>query len=183
MPKLTKECENRSPEARKNMDSSINYVELVNRAMYYVVKEALLQTTKSGLQGRQHFLITFSTTADKVQIPKTLQEKYPEKLTIVLQHQFYDLEVYEDSFKVTLSFGGILETLFVPFSSISRFVDPSVPFHLCFQTYEEGQTKLFGIGLPAKAQQQPQKNTPSTASNSSKVISLDAFRKSREEDR
>jgi uncharacterized protein len=157
------------------MHSKLDYGELVNKAMYYVVREALMLTSKEALEGEHHFLITFSTGAEQVKIPERLKEKYSDKLTIVLQHQFYDLTVYEDAFSVTLSFDGKLESLFVPFTAISRFADPSVPFHLCFQSYEGGQTKLFGIGLPAKT---------SDASNTrSKIVSLDEFRKNREGDK
>lgn len=155
------------------MHSKLDYAELVNKAMYYVVREALLLASKEGLDGENHFLITFSTEAAQVKMPDRLKEKYPNKLTIVLQHQFYDLIVYDDSFSVTLSFDGKLEPLFVPFVAISRFADPSVPFHLCFQSYEGGQTKLFGIGLPAK--QSDQESTDGR----SKIVSLDEFRKNR----
>jgi hypothetical protein len=115
----------------------IRYDLLTREALRSVVRRVLADVARSGLPGEHHFYITFDTRAPGVRIPARLREEYPEAMTIVLQHQFYDLGVGEANFEVGLSFGGAVERLIVPFDAITGFVDPSVQFGLQFETLGE----------------------------------------------
>ena len=101
--------------------------------------------------GEHHFYVTFRTEAPGVRLSQTLREKYPEEMTIVLQHQFWDLNVTEHAFEVGLSFSGVPERLLVPFDALSGFVDPSVQFGLKFDLSEAGETPEEANAAPAKA--------------------------------
>jgi len=115
----------------------IRYDLLTREALRSVVRRVLSDVSKSGLPGEHHFYVTFDTRAAGVRIAPRLREEYPEAMTIVLQHQFYDLDVNENGFSVGLSFGGAVERLVVPFEAITGFVDPSVQFGLQFETLAE----------------------------------------------
>src|ERR1700749_798187 len=106
---------------------------MVERALRGVVREALARAAASGLPGTHHFYITFQTKHPGTKIPESLSSQYPEDMTIVLEHQFWDLEVEEDHFAVTLSFQNRPERLTVPFEAITAFTAPSVKFGLQFQ--------------------------------------------------
>lgn len=115
----------------------IRYDLLTREALRSVVRRVLSDVAKTGLPGEHHFYVTFDTRAAGVRIAPRLREEYPEAMTIVLQHQFYDLDVSEAGFSVGLSFGGAVERLVVPFEAITGFVDPSVQFGLQFETLAE----------------------------------------------
>jgi hypothetical protein len=115
----------------------IRYDILVQDALRGMVREVLAETIKKGLPGEHHFFITFDTTADGVRLSDRLRAQYPEEMTVVLQHQFWDLKVTDETFEVGLSFGGIGERLVIPFSAIRAFADPSVQFTLQFETLDE----------------------------------------------
>ena len=112
--------------------ASFNYDELVQKALVSVVKEVLSKVSVDGLSGNHHFYIQFRTDHPKTKVPKVLKERHPEEVMIVLQHQFWDLKVSRSGFSVELSFSGIREPLFIPFSALTAFVDPSVKFALQF---------------------------------------------------
>lgn len=115
-------------------ESLIPYDEIVQDALRAVVGRVLGQIEQSGgLPGEHHFYITFKTRAPGVSIPKHLLERFPDEMTIVIQHRFWDLKVEEDSFTVGLSFGGVPATLHVPFAAVIQFHDPAVEFALTFQ--------------------------------------------------
>jgi hypothetical protein len=101
------------------------------------VQTVLKDAAKNGLPGEHHFYITFDTHADGVRLPSRLLAQFPEAMTIVLQHQFWDLVIGDTSFEVGMSFGGIPERLTVTFASIKEFVDPSVPFGVKFEQIAE----------------------------------------------
>jgi hypothetical protein len=111
----------------------IRYDILAQDALRGMVRTVLEDIAKSGLPGEHHFYITFDTTADGVRLSQRMRAQYPEEMTVVLQHQFWDLAITEDGFEVGMSFGGVPERLYVPFPSIKAFVDPSVQFALQFQ--------------------------------------------------
>jgi hypothetical protein len=111
----------------------IRYDLLAQEALRGMVHRVLVDAAKNGLPGEHHFYISFDTRAPGVRISPRLREKYPEEMTIVLQHQFWDLIVNEDSFEVGLSFGGVPEKLFVPLQAVKGFFDPSVQFALQFE--------------------------------------------------
>jgi len=115
----------------------IRYDLLTRDALRSVVRRVLSDVAKSGLPGEHHFYITFDTRGPGVRLSSRLREEYPDAMTIVLQHQFYDLEVNEATFAVGLSFGGAVERLVVPFEALTGFVDPSVQFGLQFETLNE----------------------------------------------
>jgi hypothetical protein len=115
-------------------ESLIPYDEIVQDALRAVVGRVLGEVEESGvLPGEHHFYITFKTQLPGVSIPKHLLERFPDEMTIVIQHRFWDLKVEEDNFTVGLSFGGVPATLHVPFNAVTQFHDPAVEFALTFQ--------------------------------------------------
>ena len=120
------------------MPDHIRYDLLTQQALRGVVRNVLGEAAKKGLPGEHHFYVSFDTQAEGVRLSDRLKAQYPEQMTIILQHQFWDLEVDEDSFSVGLSFGGVPEKLHVPFEAIKGFFDPSVQFGLQFE--EVGET-------------------------------------------
>ena len=111
----------------------IRYDILAQDALRGVIRKVLSEVARTGLPGEHHFFITFATQAPGVRISSRLLAQYPEDITIVLQHQYWDLIVSEQSFEVGLSFNGIPERLLVPYSAIKGFLDPSVQFELRFE--------------------------------------------------
>ena len=120
-------------------DDHIRYDILVQEALRGVVRKVVGEVQRTGLPGDHHFYIAFDTNAPGVRISSRLREQYPEEMTVVLQHQFWDLSVTEHTFEVGLSFGGVPERLLVPFSAIKGFFDPSVQFGLQFEADTEGK--------------------------------------------
>ena len=115
-------------------ESLIPYDEIVQEALREVVGRVLLEVEKTGgLPGGHHFYITFKTRLPGVDIPKHLAERFPDEMTIVIQHRYWDLKVESDLFSVGLSFGGVPSMLTVPFAAVTDFVDPAVDFSLKFQ--------------------------------------------------
>lgn len=110
----------------------IDYEALAQGAMRAVVRTVLQRVAKSGLPGEHHFYIAFNTKAPGVSLSQRLRERYPEEMTVVLQHRFWDLIVTDDRFEVNLTFDSIPERLVVPYTSIKVFFDPSVPYGLQF---------------------------------------------------
>lgn len=140
---------------------SIDYEALSQDAMRGVVRMVLSHTAKSGLPGDHHFYISFDTQAPGAVISRRLQDKYPEEMTIVLQHRFWDLAVSEDRFEVKLTFDGIPERLVVPFVAIKVFFDPSVRYGLQFEPPHLGPEAVtpspprFGAGVSPAAADAP----------------------------
>jgi hypothetical protein len=122
-------------------EREIDYEALAQSAMRGIVRTVLTRVAKSGLPGEHHFYIAFKTDAPGVVLSKRLKEKYPEEMTVVLQHRFWDLVVSEERFEVKLTFDSIPERLSVPFDAIKVFFDPSVPYGLQFEESD-------GAGLP-----------------------------------
>ncbi|KQT77900.1 SspB family protein [Methylobacterium sp. Leaf466] len=113
-------------------DDLIRYDLLVQDALRGVVRKVLTDAAREGLSGEHHFYVSFRTEAPGVRMSQRLREKYPQDMTIVLQHQFWDLGVTEHTFEVGLSFSGVPERLLVPFEALTGFFDPSVQFGLKF---------------------------------------------------
>lgn len=116
----------------KGMQDRIEYENLVQNALLNVIRDILANVAANGLPGEHHFYITFSTQKAGVQISERLKERFPETMTIVLQHRFWDMQLFADSFTVTLSFGGIAEKLLIPFSAMQVFYDPAAAFEVAF---------------------------------------------------
>ena len=151
-------------------DSLLPYDEWMEESLRHVVVRAVQHAATVGLPGKHHFYVTFRTDYPGVVLPTRLREKYPEEMTIVLQHQFRDLAVDEARriLGVTLSFGGVSATLSVPLDAISAFVDPSIQYGLRF-------TVRMPEPAPAPAPDpEPEGPKPDAAPQ---VVSLDAFRK------
>lgn len=152
----------------------MRYDLMVQKALQSVVREALSLAAKSGLPGEHHFYITFRTDHPGVEISPMLRSRYPQEMTIVLQHQFWDLEVSEEGFEIGLSFNRVSEHLRVPYAAIRSFFDPSVKFGLEFQvepgTGEAGEE-------PAPLPARPEANETPEQAKPADVVSLDSFRK------
>jgi hypothetical protein len=121
------------------MPDHIRYDLLTQQALRGVVRDVLSDAAKKGLPGDHHFYISFDTKAEGVRISDRLRVQYPEEMTIILQHQFWDLGVGDGGFEVGLSFGGIPEKLSIPFEAITGFFDPSVQFGLQFEEVNEDE--------------------------------------------
>ena len=153
-------------------ESLIPYDEIVQDALRAVVGRVLGEVELSGgLPGEHHFYITFKTRAPGVSIPKHLLERFPDEMTIVIQHRFWDLKVEDDDFTVGLSFGGVPATLHVPFAAVTQFHDPAVEFLLTFQANA-------GDEAP-DAQEVAENDVPAAepADDGSNVVSVDFTRK------
>jgi uncharacterized protein len=139
----------------------IRYDLLVHEALRGMVRNVLMDAAKRGLIGDHHFFITFDTNAPGVQISDALRNRFPQEMTIVLQHQFWDLEVTDDTLQVGLSFNGVAERLKVPFAAIKSFADPSVQFALQFETVTEAIDTATEAtnGTPEKSQQRSTRGT------------------------
>jgi hypothetical protein len=129
----------------------IRYDILAQEALRGVVRTVLLDAAKSGLPGEHHFYISFDTRADGVRLSPRMLAQYPEEMTVVLQHQFWDLVVTDDGFEVGLSFGGIPERLVIPFASIKGFFDPSVQFGLQFEDITTSEAQGAQTNQPDQA--------------------------------
>lgn len=119
----------------QNDEDYIDFPGLIDQAMRDVVRRALHIAATNGLPGEHHFFISFRTDFPGVKISDALKERHPTEMTIVMQHQFWDLKVDEDKFAITLSFNNIPEKLVIPFQAMSAFADPSVKFGLQFHTF------------------------------------------------
>ncbi|WP_308220073.1 SspB family protein [Nisaea acidiphila] len=160
------------------MEEPFQYDMMVDEALRGVVRRALRQVAQHGLPGNHHFYITFKTRGDGVSIPPYLLEKYVDEMTIVLQFQFWDLEIEEEFFSVSLSFNDVRERLVIPFAAITGFADPSVKFGLQFQTLDESEVE--DLDLPEMADDEAAEEMPEDESDSQamgQVVSLDNFRK------
>jgi len=158
----------------------LRYDRMIDEALRGVVRTALIDVGKRGLPGNHHFYITFRTDHPDVQIADWLHQQYPEAMTIVLQYQFWALEIEESSFAVTLSFNNQQERLFVPFAAVTAFHDPAVNFGLEFQTRREGEeeSKPPKASVPAKLPEKAENSEKNPEhGKDEKVITLDAFRK------
>jgi hypothetical protein len=163
----------------------IRYDVLARDAMRGMLRRVMSDAAKQGLPGDHHFYITFLTKADGVKLSPRLMQQYPQEMTIILQHQFWDLLVTEDRFEVGLSFGGVPERLVVPFGAIKNFLDPSVQFGISFETDEAVAQPASPDGTaltPATAQADAPKTDASTGGEAkpaegAEVVRLDRFRK------
>jgi hypothetical protein len=172
----------------------IRYDVLAQEALRGVVRTVLTDAAKQGLPGEHHFKITFNTTAPGVRLSDRMRAQYPESMTIVLQHQFWDLIVGDDGFEVGLSFGGAPERLAVPLAAVTAFYDPAVQFGFQFEPMETeaaGDRSAAGAGgeqsppptriVPAEpdkpdALPAPAAAKPADGGTGGEVVRLDRFR-------
>jgi len=162
----------------------IRYDVLARDALRGVLRQVLADAAAHGLPGEHHFYITFLSNAEGVKLSPRLLSQYPQEMTIILQHQFWDLVVTDDRFEVGLSFNGIPERLVVPFSAIKSFFDPSVQFGLQFETSDASAAAPAETeALPAPAEAAPpaeagdKEGEPARQGEGAEVVRLDRFRK------
>lgn len=166
------------------MNGGLDYGNIMNRAMRGFIKEVLQRVADNGLTGEHHFFITLDTMHPDVEIADWLVTRYPDEITIVMQHWFENLVVQEDGFSVTLSFGDEPEALYIPYASIITFVDPSVEFGVRFEKNDEEDSDedldpretperpLEVLGL-----NEPELKKTNSDTQKADVVSLDSFRK------
>ena len=160
------------------MQDLLGYDKMMERAIRGVVREALAVAASRGLPGAHHFYITFRTQAPGVVLPDHLLAKYPEEMTVVLEHQFWDLEIGEDAFSVTLSFNNKPARLTIPFAAVSTFADPSVQFGLQFKQAEaEADAATATAAQTAGGTAESPKAKAKVAGTPGEVVTLDSFRK------
>lgn len=160
------------------VNSLIPYDEIVQEALRAVVGRVLGDVAANGLPGEHHFYITFRTSAPGVSIPRHLVERFPEEMTIVLQHQFRDLLVSEDGFEIGLSFGGVPSHLSIPFAAITAFHDPAVDFALQFHVDAMNDDDLEHDAAENDAQSDEQQEAERAArEDGSNVVAVDFSRK------
>ncbi|OFX02195.1 MAG: hypothetical protein A3D94_16500 [Alphaproteobacteria bacterium RIFCSPHIGHO2_12_FULL_66_14] len=176
------------------MNDRFHYDALVDDALRSVVRRVLTQVAEKGLPGSHHFYISFRSNDPGVQLPEYLRAKYPDEMTIVLQHQYWDLVIGEETFEVTVSFNKQQEHIKVPFAALSAFVDPSVRFGLQFDRKEKVADDKPVATAPAPlpvADKRPAQADPAGAEDkpadasaetkpedaASKIVKLDSFRK------
>lgn len=167
------------------MSQTIEYGNLMHRALRRLIQEVLEDVRDNGLPGEHHFFITFDTRHPGVNIADWLMDRYPSDMTVVMQHWFDNLEITDDGFSVTLNFGDAPEPLYIPFEAIKTFVDPSVEFGLRFESQsdeddldedeESASADIEEIDIPPA---EPHAETETdTETADADVVSLDSFRK------
>ena len=162
------------------MTDTIDYGNLMHDAMRGLIQRVLEDVAAKGLPGEHHFFITFDTLHPDVEIADWLSDRYPEEMTIVMQHWFDNLNVTDEGFSVTLNFGDNPEPLYIPFDAIRTFVDPSVEFGLRFETQEEeAEDGPHAVSDEAGEPDEKQAETPddTDTAQDAEVVSLDSFRK------
>ena len=154
------------------MSERIDYGSLMHRAMRGLIRDVLRGVAETGLPGAHHFFITFDTMHPDVEIADWLSDRYPDEMTVVMQHWFEGLDVGEEGFAVTLNFGDAPEPLYIPYDAIRTFADPSVEFGLRFESQEEDD----GPALRAAPDPEPEPEEPAPRGEA-EIVSLDKFRK------
>lgn len=151
----------------------MHYEQLAQDALRGVIRSALERAAlPEGIPGAHHFYVTFKTRAPGVSVPPDVMAKYPDEMTVVLQHQYWDLKVEADRFSVMLKFGGMPKVLSMPYTAVTRFYDPSVQFLLQFES--PATVEEIAAESPPPA---PSETPPSNGDDGPKVVSLDQFRK------
>lgn len=158
------------------MADSIDYGNLMHRAMRGLIRNVLTDVAQHGLPGDHHFFITFDTTHPDVRIADWLRDRYPSEMTVVMQHWYDNLEVGQDAFSVTLNFGDAPEPLFIPYDAIQTFVDPSVEFGLRFESQDDDEEKPQISAIP-DSEAELEVDPPAPEHHDAEVVSLDSFRK------
>ncbi|MCE5972460.1 ClpXP protease specificity-enhancing factor SspB [Sinirhodobacter sp. WL0062] len=148
------------------MTRSIDYGNLMHRAMRGLIQDVLTDIAENGLPGAHHFFITFNTRHPDAELADWLHDRYPEEMTIVIQHWFDNLEVDDEGFGITLNFGNAPEPLYIPYDAITTFVDPSVEFGLRFETQEYDDED-----------EEDEEPEPPRERGDAEVVSLDKWRK------
>jgi hypothetical protein len=155
----------------------LDYEQLCADALRGVVRRALALAADKGLPGGHHFLITFKTDHPGVVIPGYLRERYPDTISVMLQYEFWNLEVEEDHFAVSLSFSDVRERLSVPYEAVTGFVDPFAKFQLKFEARYDSAAAVGGKRDKQPTALKPADPKDKDKGKSGEVVTLDAFRK------
>ena len=153
------------------MTRGIDYGGMMHRAMQGLIADVLIDVSEHGLPGGHHFFITFDTRADGVEMADWLRDRYPEEMTIVIQHWFENLIVEPERFSITLNFGNSPEPLVIPFDALRTFVDPSVEFGLRFETQEHDDED------EDESEDEDEPAPDTLPGGGAEVVSLDKWRK------
>lgn len=153
------------------MSSRIDYGKLMYGAMRGLIQKVLEEVAAHGLPGAHHFFVTFDTRHPDVRIASWLRSRYPDEMTVVIQHWFAGLEVTDEGFSVTLNFGDSPEPLYIPFDALRTFVDPSVEFGLRFDSHDATEDEA-PIAIDVE-----EPESPPAARGEAQIVSLDKFRK------
>jgi hypothetical protein len=162
------------------LNRSIDYGNLMHRAMRGLIQEVLEGVAKTGLPGKHHFFITFDTLHPDVELADWLADRYPTEMTIVIQHWFDNLEVTDEGFAITLNFGNNPEPMYIPYDAIKTFVDPSVEFGLRFETQDEASDEEEDEDEAAEVDEAPMEEMAEDEAEKpreAEVVRLDSFRK------
>lgn len=159
------------------MTDTLDYGSLMHRAMRGLIFNVLEQVRDHGLPGNHHFFITFDTTHPDVQLADWLKDRYPEEMTVVIQHWFDNLVVREDGFSITLNFGDQPEPLQIPFDAIQTFVDPSVEFGLRFENQDMDEIEEESEADETEPSAEATETSDEEPRQEAEVVSLDQFRR------
>ena len=159
------------------MTDTLDYGSLMHRAMRGLIFNVLEQVRDHGLPGNHHFFITFDTTHPDVQLADWLKDRYPEEMTVVIQHWFDNLEVREDGFSITLNFGDQPEPIQIPFDAIQTFVDPSVEFGLRFENQDMDEIEEEAEANETEPSAEATETSDAEPRQEAEVVSLDQFRR------
>ncbi|RDW14498.1 SspB family protein [Paracoccus thiocyanatus] len=155
------------------MARGIDYGGMMHRAMQRLIADVLETVAREGLPGEHHFFITFDTRDSEVEMADWLRDRYPEEMTIVIQHWFDDLAITDEGFRITLNFGNSPEPLYIPFDALRTFVDPSVEFGLRFENHDEREDEE----EPEEEEGAPPEPDDDGPAGGAEVVSLDKWRK------
>jgi len=159
------------------MTDTLDYGSLMHRAMRGLIFNVLEQVRDHGLPGNHHFFITFDTTHPDLQLADWLKDRYPEEMTVVIQHWFDNLEVREDGFSITLNFGDQPEPIQIPFDAIQTFVDPSVEFGLRFENQDMDEIEDEAEADETETSTEATETSDAEPRQEAEVVSLDQFRR------
>jgi uncharacterized protein len=158
--------------------SEIDYAGRIEQALRSALRELLAEVAERGLPGENHFYLTFRTDAPGVVLSAALRERYPEEMTVVLQHQFWDLEVDDESFSVTLKFSGTPQRIAVPFDALTAFADPCAEFGLRFQQLEEDLARSSATEASEVEDGAEDLESSGVSDRNGKIVQIDDFRRS-----
>jgi hypothetical protein len=160
------------------MSATIDYGNLMHDAMRSLIRNVLLDVADNGLPGAHHFFITFDTSHPDAELADWLSDRYPDEMTVVMQHWYDGLEVTNDGFSITLNFGDAPEPLYIPYDAIRTFVDPSVEFGLRFEQQDEDSSKLPKPKEMTLLQtEESELEVEEAPTKAAEIVSLDSFRK------
>jgi hypothetical protein len=152
-------------------ESALDYHRMVQQALRRVMREALEVAAEEGLPGDHHFYFSFRTRAPGVVVPAFLRDRYPAEVTVVIQHQYWELDVDDEGFGVTLTFDASRQRVAVPWEAVTAFIDPAAEFALRFQTVEEARAAR------AAAEEGSEEPSPGSADPTAEVVNIRQFRK------